>query len=169
VCGNLCFPSRHHPLCRLHLPSALAILCDSPRGGWDLLLAPCGWVRRVQLSVAERVGIGSGFCAGQFMIVGCGVAVSSPQILSFPLPAFLKKGRMVRATFPWYLMAWKTPFTIHNNFQEKDLCILSSSNFNSRVSSFCRLAPSELGLALVKVRFRRCHCAPFMLRGPDGS
>ena len=62
------------------------------------------------------------------MTVGCGVAVSSPQILSFPLPAFLKKGGMVRAVSPWYLVAWKTLF------QEKDLCFLSLSNFNCRLS-----------------------------------
>jgi len=89
--ANSSFPSRHHPLCRLHLPSALAILCDSSKGGWDLLLAPCGWVRRIQLSVVERVGISSAFSLsvrpGQLLTVGCGVAVSSPQILSFPLPA----------------------------------------------------------------------------------
>jgi len=60
------------------------------------------------------------FMPGQFMTVGCGVAVSSPQILSFPLPAFLKKGGMVRAVFPWYLVTWKTLFTVRNNFQEKD-------------------------------------------------
>jgi len=171
--ANSSFPSRHHPLCRLHLPSALAILCNSPRGCWDLLLTPCGWVRSIQLSVVERVGISSAFSlslkVGQSMTVGCGVAVSSPQILSFPLPAFLKKGGMVRAVSPWYLVAWKTPFIVRNNFQEKDLCFLSLSSFNCRVTSFCRLAPSELGLAFVKVCFRRCHCAPSMLRGPDGS
>jgi len=51
------------------------------------------------------------FRPGQFMTVGCGVAVSSAQILSFPLPAFLKKGGMVRAVSPWYLVAWK-PFLL---------------------------------------------------------
>jgi len=59
---------------------------------------------------------------GQLMTVGCGVAVSSSKILSFPLPAFLKKGGMVRAVSPWYLVAWKTHFIVRNNFQEKDLC-----------------------------------------------
>ena len=44
--ANSSLPSRHHPLCLLHLPSALAILWDSIRGGWDLFLAPSGWVRR---------------------------------------------------------------------------------------------------------------------------
>jgi len=62
------------------------------------------------------------FRPGHFMTVGCGVAVSSHQILSFPLPASLKKGGMVMAVSPWYLVAWKTLFTVRNNFQEKDLC-----------------------------------------------
>jgi len=171
--ANSSFPSRHHPLCRLHLPSALATICDSLKGGWVLLLAPCGWVRRIQLSVVERGEINSAFSLSlmpvQFVTVGCEVAVSSPQILSFTLPAFLKKGGMVRAVSPWYLVAWKTSFIVRNNFQEKDLCFFSLSNFHCHVSSFCRLAPSVFGLAFVKVCFRRCHCAPSMLRGPDGS
>jgi len=103
------------------------------------------------------------------MTVGCGVTISSAQIFSFPLPAFLKKGGMIRAVSPLYLVAWKTPFTVRNNFQEKDLCFFSLSNFNCRVSSFCRLAPSAFGSAFVKVCLRRCHCAPSMLRGPDVS
>ena len=90
--ANSSLPSRHQPLCRLHLPSALAILCDSPRGGCDLLLAPCGWVRRIQLSVVERVGIcyvfSLSFRPGQLMTIGCGLEFTSPQILSVPLPAF---------------------------------------------------------------------------------
>ena len=40
------------------------------------------------------------------MTVGCGVDISSAQILSLPLPTFLKKGGMVRAVSPWYLVAW---------------------------------------------------------------
>jgi len=56
------------------------------------------------------------------MIIGCGVSVSSPQILSFPLPASLKKGGMVMAVSPWYLVAWKTLFNVRNHFHEKDLC-----------------------------------------------
>jgi len=100
--ANSFFPSRHHPLCRLHLPSALATVCNSLKGGWVLLLTPCGWVRSIQLSVVERVGISSNFSLslrpGQFITVG--VAISSPQILSFPLPAFLKKGGMIRAVSP---------------------------------------------------------------------
>ena len=120
--ANSSFPSRHHPLCQLHLPSALATvtICDSRRGGWVLLLAPCGLVRRIQLFVVERVGIGSAFSLslrpGQFMTVGCGVAISSPQILSFPLPTFLKKGGMVRTVSPCCLVAWKTPFNVRDNF-----------------------------------------------------
>jgi len=120
--ANSSLPSRHQPLCRLHLPSALAILCDSPRGGCDLLLAPCGWVRRIQLSVVERVGISSvfsfSFRPGQLMTIGCGFAVFSPQILSVPLPAFWKKGGMVLASSPWYFVAWKTLFNVRSNFQE---------------------------------------------------
>ena len=75
----------------------------------------------------------------------------------------------MRAVSPWYLVAWKTLFAVRHNFQEKDLCFLSLSDFNCRVSSFCRLAPNELGSAFVEVCFKRCHCAPSMLRGPDGS
>jgi len=124
--ANSSFPSRHHPLCRLHLPLALAILCDSPKGGWDLLLAPSGWVRRIQLSVMERVGISSTFSLsfrpGQLMTIGCGVAISSRQILPFPLPASLKKSEMVMAVSPRYLVASKTLFNFRNNFQEKDQC-----------------------------------------------
>ena len=37
--ANSSLPSRHHPLCRLRLPSALAFIRDSLRGGWDLFLA----------------------------------------------------------------------------------------------------------------------------------
>jgi len=56
------------------------------------------------------------------MIIGCGVSVSSPHILSFPLPASLKKGGMVMAVSPCYLVAWKTLFNVRNSFHEKDLC-----------------------------------------------
>jgi len=56
------------------------------------------------------------------MTIGCGVAVSSPQILSVPLPASLKKGGMVVAVSPWYFVAWETLFNVRSNFQEKDLC-----------------------------------------------
>jgi len=109
------------------------------------------------------------FRPAQLVTVGCGVAVSSSQILSFPLPASLKKGGMVIAVSSWYLVALKTLFNVRNNFQEKDLCFLDLFNINCRVSSFCRLAPSESGLTFVKVCFRRCLCALSMLRGPDGS
>jgi hypothetical protein len=79
-------------------------------------------VRRIQLSVAKRVGVSSNFSfkllsrPDQLMTVGCGVAISSPQILSLPLIAFLKKGGMVRAVSPWYLVARKAPLTVRNNF-----------------------------------------------------
>ena len=88
-------------LCLLHLPSALAIICASLKGGWGVLFAPNGWVRVIQLpeSVVVRSGIRSRFSLSlrpdQLLTVGCGVAISSPQILSLPLPAFLKKGGMV--------------------------------------------------------------------------
>ena len=122
------------------------------------------------MSVADRVGISSAFASsfrpGQLMTIGCEVAVSSPQIISFPLPASLKKGGIIMAVFPWYLVSWKN---VNNNFQEKNLCFKSLSNLNCRISSFCQLDPSEFGLAFVKICFRRCHCAPPMLRGPDGS
>jgi len=35
----------------------------------------------------------------QLMTVDCGVAISSPQILSVPLPAFFEEGS------PWYMVA----------------------------------------------------------------
>jgi len=160
---NSSFPSRHHPLCRLFFLSALATNCDSLRGGWFLLLAPCGWVRRIQLSVVERVGISSAFSLslspGQFMTVGCGVEISSPQILSLPLSAFLKKSVMVMAVSPWYFVAWKTHFIVRSNFQANDLCFSSLSNFSSCVNLFCKLAPNVIGLAFVRVCFRSCYCA----------
>ena len=99
--ANSSLPSRYHPLCRLHLPSALAIIEDSFRGGWDLFLAPSGWVRRIQLFVVERVWDSSVFSMSvkpcQLMTIGCALEVSSPQILSAPLLAFLKKGGVVKA------------------------------------------------------------------------
>jgi len=54
--------------------------------------------------------------ARPLMIMGCGVSVLSPQFLSFPLPASLKKGGMVMAVSPWCLVAWKTLFNVRNNF-----------------------------------------------------
>ena len=78
------------------------------------------------MSVVEGVGISSAFSLsfrpGQLMTVGCGVAVFSPQILFVPLPASLKKGGMVMAVSPWYLVASKILFNVRSNFQEKDLC-----------------------------------------------
>ena len=74
----------------------------------------------------ERVGISSVFSLsarpGQLIIIGCGLAISSPQILSVPLLAFLKKGGIVIAVSPWYCVAWKTLLSVRSNFQEKDLC-----------------------------------------------
>jgi len=58
------------------------------------------------------------------MTVGCGVAISCPQILSLPLPAFLKKGGMLRAVSLWYLVALKTSFTVRNIFQANDVFLV---------------------------------------------
>ena len=49
---------------------------------------------------------------GQLMTIGCRLAVSSPQILSAPLLAFLKKGGIVKAISPWYCVAWNTLFSV---------------------------------------------------------
>ena len=105
---------------------------------------------------------------GQLMTIGCGLTVSSPQILSVPLLAFLKKGGIVQAVSPWYCVAWKTLFSVRSSFQEKDLCCLSLSSLNCRVSSFCMLDSRGLGPSFVRVCFKRCHCAPSILKGPDG-
>jgi len=80
----------------------------------------------------------------------------------------LKKGWDFIAVSPWYCVAWKTLFSVRSNFQEKDLCCLFLSSLSCRVSSFCRLDPRGLGPSFVRVCFRRCHCAPSILRGPDG-
>jgi len=104
------------------LPFSRAFSLDR---GWDLFLVPSGWVRRIQFSVVERVGISSAFyfsfSPDQLMTIGCGVTFSSPQILSCPLPASLKKAGMVMAVSPWYLVAWKTLFNVINNQHENDL------------------------------------------------
>jgi len=105
----------------------------------------------------------------QLLTIGCVLVVSSPQILSAPLLAFLKKGGVVKAVSPWYCVAWNTLFSVRSNFQEKDLCCLSLSSFSCRISSFCRLDPRELGSSFVRVCFKRCLCAPSMLKGPDGK
>ena len=51
-------------------------------------------MRRIQLSVEERVGISSvfslSFRPGQLMTIGWGLGCISPHILSVPLPAFWK-------------------------------------------------------------------------------
>ena len=89
----------------------------------------------------ERVGISSVFSLsvrpGQLITIGCGLAISSPQILCVPLLAVLKKGGMVIA----YCVAWKTLLSVRSNFQEKDLCCLFLSSLSCCVSSFCRLDP----------------------------
>jgi len=72
------------------------------------------------------------------------------------------------AVSPWYFVAWKMLFTIRRNFQEKDLCFLSLSRISCRASSVCRLDPIGFEPSFVKVCFKRCHCAPSMLKGPDG-
>jgi len=171
--ANSSFPSRHQPLCLLLLPSALATNFASREGGWVSLLTPSGWVRRNPLSVVERVGIRSNFSLSsrpdQLITIGSGVGIFSPQILSFPLPAFLKKGGMVRAVSPWYLVAWKTSLTVRSIFQAYDLCFLSLSKLSCRCSSFCMLAPSELEPESFRVCLRRCHCVPSRLKGPEGN
>jgi hypothetical protein len=102
--ANSSFPSHHQPLCLLYLLLALSTICASLKEGWVLLFVPNGWVRRIQLSVAVRAWIRSRFSLSlrpdQLLTVGCGVAISSPQILSLSLPAFLRKGGMVRSVSP---------------------------------------------------------------------
>ena len=93
---------------------------------------------------------------------------SSSCILLEQGETFLKKGGIVKAVSPWYCVAWNTLFSVRSNFQQKDLCCLSLSSLSCRVSSFCRLDPRGLGPSFVKVCFKRCHCAPSMLRMPDG-
>ena len=88
--ANSSFPSRHQPLCLLHMPSALAINCASLKEGWVCCSPP--WVRRIQLSVAERVGIRFNFSLSsrpdQVMTVVCGVVISSPKIFPCLSPRF---------------------------------------------------------------------------------
>ena len=95
-------------------------------------------MRRIQLSVAERVGISSVFSMsvrpGQLMTIGCELVVSSPQILSAPLLTFLKKGGVVKAVSPWYCVAWNTLFSDRSHFQEKDLCCLSLSSLSEEAT-----------------------------------
>ena len=63
----------------------------------------------------------------------------------------------------------ETLFTFRSNFQEKDLYFESLTRISCRVSSVCKLDPIGLEPLFVKVSFRRCHCAPSMFKGPDGS
>ena len=72
------------------------------------------------------------------------------------------------AVSPWYFVAWNTLFTFRSSFHEKDLCFLSFSRISCHVSSVCKLDPTGLELLFVNVCFRRCHCAPSKLKGPDG-
>jgi len=142
------FPSQHQPLCLLFFLLNLATNFASRNGGWVLLLSPNIWVRRIQFSVVERVGISCCFSSpskpDQFITIGCGVEILSPQIFSFPLPAFLKKGGMVRAVSPWYLVAWNTSFIARSTFQAYDLCFLSLFQLSCRFSSCCMLRPRGL-------------------------
>jgi len=171
---NSSFPSRHHPLCRLHLPSALATICDSLKGGLSFVACPL-WMGEED----QVVCCGEG--RDQFLVVEA-QPMYDHWLWSrdfFSPDSFLSSSCVfeegwdgkggIRAVSPWYLVAWKTPFIVRNNFQEKDLCFFPLSSFNCRVSSFCRLTPSVLGLAFVKVCLRRCHCSPSMTRGPHGS
>ena len=93
-----------------------------------MFLAPSGWVRRIQLSVVERVRISSVFSLsvrpGQLMTIGCGLTVSSPQILSAPLLAFLKKGGIVKAVSPWYCVAWKTLFLVSEAISRRRIYVV---------------------------------------------
>jgi len=115
------FPSRHQPLCLLFSPSILATSFASRKGSRVSLLSPSGWVQRIQLSVVERMGINccfsSPFRFAQSITIGCGVEVFFPNILSFHLPAFLIKGRIIRSVSPWYLVAWLSSFAARSTFQ----------------------------------------------------
>jgi len=95
------FPFRYQPLCQLFFSSAFATSFASRKVGRVLSLSPSIWMRRIQLSVVERVGISfcfsSPFRPAQFSTIDYGVEFLSPQILSFPLPVFLKEGGMVMA------------------------------------------------------------------------
>ena len=95
------FPFRYQPLCQLFFSSAFATSFASRKVGRGLSLSPSIWMRRIQLSVVERVGISfcfsSPFRPAQFSTIDYGVEFLSPQILSFPLPVFLKEGGMVMA------------------------------------------------------------------------
>ena len=63
------------------------------------------WVgEKDQVIRCGEVGISSVFSSsvrpGQLMTIGCGLTISSSQILSAPLLAFLKKGGMVKTVSP---------------------------------------------------------------------
>jgi len=121
----------------------------------------------------ERVDIRSSFSVSsktdQLMTIGCGDGFFSPRILSFPLPAFLKKGGMVRAVSPWYLVAWKSSLTARSIFQAYDLCFVCLSKLSCLLSSCCMLATSALEPESSRVCLRRCHCTPSRLKCPEGN
>jgi len=159
--ASLSFPSSYQPLYLVFSPSALATNFASRKGGRGLLLSPSGWLRRIQVSVVDRVGISCcfspSFRPAQFITIGCGIGILFPQILLFPLQAFLKKGGMVRAVSPWYLVAWNTSLAARNTFQAYDLCFLSLSLLSCRFSSCCTLRPRGLVSESSRVCLRRPH------------
>jgi len=84
-------------------------------------------VRRIQLSVVERVWVSSVFSMsvkpGQLMTIGCGHVVSSPQILSSPLLAFLKKGGVVKAEFLG--IVWRgIRFLVSEAISRRRICVV---------------------------------------------
>jgi len=52
---------------------------------------------------------------GRFITVGCGVVISSPQIPSFPLPAFLKKGGRKEKKYCLLESKWKIKYDLLRN------------------------------------------------------
>jgi len=135
-----------------------------------LLLSPSGWVRWIQFAVVESGGISFCFSSSskpdQFITICCGVEILSPQILSFPLPAFLKKGGMVRAMSPWYLVAWNTSFVARSTVQAYDLCFLSLSNLSCCFSLCCMLRPRGLVSESSRVLGAIAN-APSRRKGPE--
>jgi len=125
------------------------------------------------LSVAERVGIRSDFS----------LSLRPDQLIDrwlwsrdfFSPDSFLSSAHVFEegwddeGCISLVFDGLESSFTVRYNFQEKDLCFLSLSSLGCRVSSFCMLAPSVLGSEFVRVCLRRCHCAPSILRGPDGK
>jgi len=77
-----------------------------------------------------------------FLVVGLGSFLL--RFFHSLFPAFLKKGGMVRAVSPGYLVAWKASLIARSIFQAYDLCFVSLSKLSCRFSSCCMLAPSAL-------------------------